>query len=73
MALIFNKIRVWIIDHLRHTAYGRRPYAVYRKRLAMYRILPHPPLISGFTTNLMWLLQGTSQGMNMIPESGAST
>ena len=36
MALIVNKIRIWIIDRLRHTAYGRRPYAVYRKWLAIY-------------------------------------
>ena len=38
MALNFSKVRIWIIHRLRHTTYGygHQPYAVYRKRLAMY-------------------------------------
>ena len=51
MALIFNKIRIWSIDRLRRTAYGRRPYAEYHKRLAMYgTILYRIPQ----TANHMW-------------------
>ena len=36
MALNFSKVRIWIINRLRHTTDGHQPYAVYRKRLAMY-------------------------------------
>ena len=58
MALNFSKVRIWIIYRLLHTAYGHQPYAVYRKRLAMYgTILYHiRSVIYGipYTASHMW-------------------